>query len=340
VSSDMECYLRSSVPSLITVNASSMVEQVNQAVSRLQVAATDSYDSITILSMYWASDNTGSKKDSELFLNTLSNLGPTGTVEILNDASTLDLVMKYREMSGLLTGHRRLFILHYAGHAVPGSTTRDLTLVPKIGQEKDEGPTFDFSLVKAMLKGDAAVNSGLDVLFVMDCCCAAIGGRGGTVGARVELMAATSPGGISNARVDGDTFTQDWCKAFDKLSAGGDPFTCYDIINEVNSGLKIEQYGRLFVLQEGWDLPITFRSPKGQTTLSPKVLVRSLVMAFHIMEGHDSEQFLRLIEFLKKSPVPLTVLAALQECSTLLLLRAPAFLQNFLTIPHIVFNMG
>jgi len=63
---------------------------------------------------------------------------------------------------------------------------------------------------------------------------------------------------------------QDWCKAFDKLSAGGDPFTCYDIINEVNSGLKIEQYGRRFVLQEGWDLPITFRSPKDQTTLPPQ----------------------------------------------------------------------
>jgi hypothetical protein len=84
----------------------------------------------------------------------------------------------------------------------------------------------------------------------------------------VELMAATSPGGISNAKVDGDR-----CKAFDKLSAGGDPFTCYDIINKVNSGLKIEQYGRLFVLQEGWDLPITFRSPKDQSTLPPRPLI-------------------------------------------------------------------
>ena len=49
------------------------------AVSRLQVAATDSYDFIAILSTYWASDNTGSKEDSELFLNTLSNLGLTGS---------------------------------------------------------------------------------------------------------------------------------------------------------------------------------------------------------------------------------------------------------------------
>ena len=55
-----------------------------------------------------------------------------------------------------------------------------------------------------------------------------------------------------------------------------------------------------------------------------------LVMAFHIKEGHDSEQFSHLIECLKKSLVPITVLAPLQECSTLLLLVVPAFLYNFL----------
>ncbi|KAN0086457.1 hypothetical protein V8E54_000145 [Elaphomyces granulatus] len=47
---------------------------------------------------------------------------------------------------------------------------------------------------------------------------------------------------ISNARIDGNTFTQDWCKAFDKLSAGGDPFTCYDIINEVQNRIVRETF--------------------------------------------------------------------------------------------------
>jgi hypothetical protein len=69
----------------------------------------------------------------------------------------------------------RLFILHYAAHAVQGSTTRDLTLVPRITQE-GEGLTLDFSIVKGVLKSDTTVISGLDVLFVMDCCFAAIGG--------------------------------------------------------------------------------------------------------------------------------------------------------------------
>jgi hypothetical protein len=122
-----------------------------------------SYDSITTLSTYWASDNTGSKEDSELFLNTLSNLGLTGTFEILNNTAPFDLAAKYRQMSGLLTGCLRLFILHYAGHAVQGSTARDLTLVPKIKQE--EGPTLDFSLVKGVLKSDTMVISGYGLLF-------------------------------------------------------------------------------------------------------------------------------------------------------------------------------
>ena len=47
------------------------------------------------------------------------------------------------------------------------------------------------------------------MIFVMDCCCSAIGERGRALGSRVEFMAATAPTGISNSRMDGDTFTQD-----------------------------------------------------------------------------------------------------------------------------------
>ena len=36
-------------------------------------------------------------------------------------------------------------------------------------------------------------NPRLDVLFIMDCCCSAIGGRGGALSGRVEFMAATAP---------------------------------------------------------------------------------------------------------------------------------------------------
>jgi hypothetical protein len=87
-----------------------------------------------------------------------------------------------------------------------------LALAPRLDQE--EG-SIDFSPLKAIVKEDAVKSSGLDVLFIMDCCCAAIDRRGGTLGGRVEFMAAsTAPSGISNARVDGITFTQDLCEAF------------------------------------------------------------------------------------------------------------------------------
>jgi hypothetical protein len=80
-----------------------------------------------------------------------------------------------------------------------------LALAPRLNRE--EG-SIDFSPLKAIVKEDAVNNSsGLDVLFIMDCCCAAIDRRGGTLGGRVEFMAATAPSGISNVRVDGITFT-------------------------------------------------------------------------------------------------------------------------------------
>jgi hypothetical protein len=68
-------------------------------------------------------------------------------------------------------------------------------------------------------------------------------------------MAATAPFGISNSQEDDITFTKDWCRAFKKLMTK----TCVDLINEINAGPKLEQYGRsVFVIEEGWNLPMTF----------------------------------------------------------------------------------
>jgi hypothetical protein len=94
-------------------------------------------------------------------------------------------------------------------------------------------------MLKALLK-DAII----DILFVMDCCHSAIAGRGGKVGARVELMAATSPNGISNSRKDGYTFTQYFCDPFRKLLNIGEKFTCADIMSEINAHPKQDQYGQ------------------------------------------------------------------------------------------------
>lgn len=128
-----------------------------------------------------------------------------------------------------------LFILHYAGHGIAGSTPDSLIIVPRIGQDLGSGPEINISPIKDGLKDIASKSSGLDVLLVMDSCCAAIAGRGGKAkGMRVELMAATTRKGISNSRVDGQTFTQHWCEAFTKLLGIRKPFTCDDIIKDIS----------------------------------------------------------------------------------------------------------
>ena len=84
------------------------------------------------------------------------------------------------------SGRRRLLILHYAGHAIAGSTPESLIITPKIGQELGGGPEIDMSLIKNILKDLASKSLGLDVLLVIDSCCAGIAGRGGKAkGARV-----------------------------------------------------------------------------------------------------------------------------------------------------------
>jgi hypothetical protein len=67
-----------------------------------------------------------------------------------------------------------------------------LELTPRIGDDEE---TLDFSTMNNMTTKSALKTAGLDVLFIMDYCCAAAGARGGSLGGRVEFMAATSPGG-------------------------------------------------------------------------------------------------------------------------------------------------
>lgn len=111
-------------------------------------------------------------------------------------------------------------------------------------------------------------------------------------------------------------------------------------MNEINGERELEQYGKVFVLQEGLDMPITFRSTDGHKTLPSGVITRTLITAFHVKEGHDSEAFKQLTEYLQTAPVPITILAALPTSSTLLLLRVPEFIQIFLDIPRIVIALG
>lgn len=268
-----------------------------------EIAVSDSYDNVSVFSIYWKSDDTGGAEDSSLFIQTMSKLRSVQTRQrsLSDDRRQLfPLGCEVIKQAESQSGSRKLFILHYAGHAIAGSKLGSLIIVPKLGQELKKGPEIDMSIIKDQLKDAASDCPGLDILLVMDSCCAAIAGRGGkATGSRVELVAATARKGISNSRKDGQTFTQHWCEAFTKLLEIGKPFTCDDIIKDIIPDSELEQFPSTFVLREGCDLPITF--------------------------------------CLHPGPVESTLPAAVPTSGTLLLLRVPVFLQQLLVLPHVAF---
>ena len=96
---DMERYLRSSIPSinLPSMDVVTVKTKVDEAIIRLQIAVTDTYDSIGALSSYWAADDSGSQSDSDLFLEALSVLcdGIIGeNFELQGSDAVLDLAGK------------------------------------------------------------------------------------------------------------------------------------------------------------------------------------------------------------------------------------------------------
>ena len=350
--------------------------RINNAVHRIQTATADSYDSISVYSIHWAEDDTGGINDCELFIETVSQLQPESIKSVQRsithddwDTPLLGDITQFVQ-SQIPDNPRHLFILHYAGHAKGDSTFDHLIIVPKLGQleevivpkrEEDSEPELgqsdddppvpepvpkletksepyvNMSFIKEGLKTLCSRSPGLDILMVMDCCCASVAGRGDpATGARVELMAATSPKGISNSRIDGTTFTQHWCSSFNELLKSGTAFTCHEIMNKINSHQELEQFPRSFVLHEGWEVPITFRSDPGAIpTLPAAMITRTVITAFHIAENPNDESMRQLIYYLGTSPLPMTVLAALPVSSTLLLVQIPAFFQEFLGLPRI-----
>jgi len=339
MSNAMDSYLFSNIHSAIAaqkMTVGSVETRVDAALQRIQIATADSYDHIAICSLHWGSDDTGGAKDSALFIKTLETLKnvESRTITLSNDDWLTPVTNRIIEYAQSQSDCRRLFILHYAGHATADSTSDNLIITPTIGQECDIGPQVNISHVKDHLKALCAKALGLDVLLVMDCCCASVAGRGKVKGARVELMAATSPKGISNSRVDGATFTEHWCTAFTELLKTGVAFTCTDIIGNINSRPDLEQFPRSFILREGWEIPITFRA-SSNTRLPPAMRIKTVVIAFHIQEDPDDDSMKKLLDHLRGSMVPLTVIAALPISSTLLLLHVPAFFQELLGVPRV-----
>jgi hypothetical protein len=342
----MDRYLLANVPAIISLQkmeSATVKHRVQTAISRIETASLDHYDYISIISIYWASDDTGGKEDSSLFITTVSKLGNAETTmktkarAIANEEKVHRLLSEILEQAESMTGRRKLFILHYAGHAIAAGTSNSLIITSTIDGDDDKTSNLNMTLIKDALKDLASTSVGLDVLLVLDCCCAAVAGRGRvTSGERVELMAATSGGGISNSRKDGKTFTQHWCLAFDKFLERGQPFCCNDIETTINSNFTLEQYPATFVLREGWGVPVTFRALPSSTTLIPSALTgQTVITALHIAENPGSESMERLIDYLQNAPVQITVLATLPISSTLLLLRVPVYLQEMLVLPRV-----
>lgn len=347
----LDRYLMTSVPVVrnLQINRSQHVrERVEDAISRFDLASLDCYNSISTLSTYWQSDDTGSAEDSSLFLETISKLKTnelevkTCTRIIAEEEKALHLMKDVNEKASTMTGKRKLFILHYAGHGVASNTSNELTITSRIAASEKEivAGSLNMTLIKSSLKDLASYTNGLDILLIMDCCCAAAAGRGVTVpvGQRMELMAATSDGGISNSRKDGITFTQYWCQAFLHLLDFNRPFTCNEIKDLISTYHGLEQFPATFVLREGWGAPIRFKALPDSTAQVPAAVAnRAVITALHVTEDCDSANLDLLINYLEHAPVPITVLAVLPFNSSLIFLRVPLFLQEMLVLPQISF---
>ncbi|KAI3630371.1 hypothetical protein MIR68_011806 [Amoeboaphelidium protococcarum] len=232
---------------------------------------------------------------------------------------------------------RTLFIFFYAGHATKSSTSSSLILTSKFENAIDDGicsTQRNFSRINTALLDDCRANPLMDVLMVADSCCAAVGGRGNvTTSGRIEFIAATTETGISNTRDDGQTFTQVWCKATNEPASSRAEFTTDDIAEKINDDRELAQYPRLFVKHQGKGLPISFSKPRGDAVvvLSKKPTQLPVVLvAFHLAESPSDDAVKDLTEYLAKSDIPISVLAALLVDSTLLLIELPELLLDFL----------
>lgn len=314
--------------------------EIKDAIQRLGVATSNVYDNISVLSTHWGSDDTGGEKDSSLFIETIQKLQNVDAHKcILSPQGHTDMELARDVFIALppRASSRKLFIFHYAGHGIPGTTF----ITPKIGQKPGQGPELDLSRLKNELKAEASCQD-LDVLFVVDTRFTPISVSGwGSMakGARIESVAGAARKGVTAS--DGRTFTEHWCAAFNKLLDAGKSFTSEDIIKNINSDSELEQFPSLFVLLEGWDLPITFSLHPStiESSFSSVLTSQTAVTVFHVEENPDSLSVKQLIEYFNNTPVPITILGTLPVSGTLIVLRMSVFLQELLAGSRVAFML-
>ena len=314
-----------------------METEIQDAIQRLGVATSNNaYDKITVFSTYWGSDDTGADKDSSLFIETIRKLHNVDAYKYILSQEHTDMKLSRDVFNALPSGtlpSRRLFIFHYAGHSIAGTL-----FTPKSDQKFGTGPEINPSRLSKDLKAEASSQAGLDILFILDTSCSSNSIQGVKAkGARVEFVVGGPRKDLNNPRtaLDGGTFTQHWCAAFNKLLDTRNPFVSEDInkIFNPDSGYYSRKFS-LFVLREGWDLPITFSSYNN--TIEPSLPSDpTVITVFYFKENSDSPSVKQLIEYLNNAPVPITVLKTVPIqftylSGTLLLLSMPALLQELL----------
>lgn len=312
-----------------------IINQVKVASEHSLKLLDDKYEEFAVFSMCWANDETGGAEDCDLFIQTMFKIPCSSkwqqTYVIQENDTEIDIIAPMTQLIKQMNKAKRgLLIVHYAGHGTKGSTSSNLMLVPVIGQENDK-PALKFHYIKQNLMGSA--EHGLDVLMVMDCCCAAAGaGRGSYKNGRVEFVAATTQEGISNSREDGQTFTQAWCIAFEALMEQKKLFCTEDVITQLSTkqNENLAQFPYCFVLQEGSELKISFnpnREP-GQQQVTNVSKLKAMMVAFHATE--DSLKIEDIADKLGSLNVAVRVVAVLPAASSLIILEIPEILGEFL----------
>ena len=130
MSNPMDRYLLSSDPHITDLQrstAQTVKTRIDEAIQRMQIAVSDSYDSLSVFSIYWKSDDTGGE-ESSLFIDTLSKLQNVESCQRNLDDVVMPGITLAGEIAGAASqsGRRKLLILHYAGHAITGSTPDSL----------------------------------------------------------------------------------------------------------------------------------------------------------------------------------------------------------------------
>lgn len=255
-----------------------MEKRLDDAISLSNKFLNDSYEQLAVFSIYWEKDDIGGKEDCKQFVETMSSLCAKTfySIHSIGEKDKFSAWVHHCEsfIEQIDKSKRTLFVLHYAGHGTKNSTSEALTLAATATEadaepgEEDETKRRDFNQMKSVLLKESKMNPLMDILMVMDCCCAAAGGRGSSNSGRVEFVAATTETGMSNAKKDGQTFTEAWCDAILKLKDEGLEFGVQNVVNIVNDDRKLAQYPKLFVLQQGNGLPIIFLFKASETHLA------------------------------------------------------------------------